>query len=150
MKSVLIWDGLIKTFVFVQKNGTAQDVWNVGAGVRDKNNFGKIISWNGRSNLNVWNDKHCDSISGSDGTIFPPVTDTSRILNIYHPDACRTLQFSYDSSGEFLEIPTWRYSFASNVFESLDLHPENECFCKETYQWCKKGGVFPIWPCVGG
>ncbi|ODM99400.1 Sensory neuron membrane protein 1, partial [Orchesella cincta] len=136
---------------FDDRNGTAEEIWTVGTGIRDKQNLGKIVSWNGKSSLDGWSDERCNKIDDStDGTIFPPVADTSRILDVFHPDACRSLQMSYVGPGEFIEIPTHRYSFASNTFESLDLHPENECFCKETYEWCKKGGVFPLWPCVGG
>lgn len=123
----------------------------VGTGIRDIETFGKIVSFNGQGSLQAWNDQRCDSLNdATDGTIFPPITGTSEVINIFHPDACRKLQMSYVAPGEFMEIPTMRYSFAGNVFESLDLHPENQCFCKETYEWCRKGGVFPVWPCVAG
>lgn len=112
--------------------------------------MGKIFSFNGKSSLDGWPSEYCNKIDGSDGTIFPPILDSSTLINAFHPDACRTIQMSHIGNGEFKEMPTLRYSFASNVFESLDLHPENECFCKETYEWCKKGGVFPVWPCVAG
>jgi hypothetical protein len=98
----------------------------------------------------VWKDEKCDRILGTDGTIFPPFVDKSRILNIYHPDVCRSLPLQYDSPGEFMGLSTLRFTFSPKLFASLKINPENQCFCKDTFEWCEKGGVLPLGPCFGG
>ena len=57
---------------------------------------------------------------------------------------------NYVRPGEHQGISTLLFTFAPNTFGSLTKFPENECYCKDTYQNCEKGGVMPIGPCQAG
>lgn len=136
--------------ILIQRNGTAEEVWVVQTGKKDFNNLGNVVSFNGMTKQDVWGDEKCDSIFGTDGTLFSPFVDKSRILQIYHPDVCRSLPMEYNSPGDFLGLSTLRFTFSNSLFESLSLHPENQCFCKDSNEYCEKGGVIPLGPCFGG
>jgi scavenger receptor class B protein 1 len=113
-------------------------------------NFGNIVSFNGKTNQENWGDGKCDAIKGTDGTVFPPFVDEQRKLDIFYPDVCRTIQMEYVSPGEYMGLPTLRFSFAKSVFGSLKEFPENSCYCKDTFEWCEKGGLMALGPCLGG
>jgi len=125
-------------------------VWIVRTGKDSLWSFGSIVSFNGMTKHDSWGDLKCDAISGTDGTIFPPFVDESRTLDIYYPDVCRTIQMDYATTGEFMGLSTLKFTFAPNVFGSLKKFPENKCYCKDNFEWCEKGGLMALGPCLGG
>jgi len=57
---------------------------------------------------------------------------------------------SYLRPGDHQGLSTMLFTFAPETFGSLKDFPENECFCKDTYEHCMKGGVMPLGKCHGG
>lgn len=49
----------------------------------------------------------------------------------------------YDSEvSVFNGVPAWRYKAPTNVFDSPDKNPENECYCDVSSGSCPPSGVF--------
>lgn len=53
--------------------------------------FGLIDKYNGRDHLPHWKTDACNSLEGSDGSIFPPHIEKDRTLFVYDKDVCRLL-----------------------------------------------------------
>lgn len=63
----------------------------VFTGSGDITRFGLVDNVNGINKLTHWKTDACNSIMGSDGSVFPPHIDRNRTLNVYDKDLCRLL-----------------------------------------------------------
>lgn len=76
---------------FLQKNRTNPDNVTMFTGATDITKFGLIDKYNGKSHLTHYTNDKCNSLMGSDGSIFPPhITKESKIY-LYDKDLCRLL-----------------------------------------------------------
>lgn len=71
---------LIKNIPDFQKNATISPKYEVHAGIKDNTKFGQIISWKGQKELSVWGEDSCNSINGSDTTVYSPMVTKDTIL----------------------------------------------------------------------
>lgn len=53
--------------------------------------YGIIDRYNFRDRLPHWSTDQCNSIAGSDGSIFPPHITRNDTLSVYDKDLCRLL-----------------------------------------------------------
>lgn len=53
------------------KNGTSSDRVTVNTGVDDIRRYGIIDNFNGRTHLPHWTTDACNTLAGTDGSIFP-------------------------------------------------------------------------------
>lgn len=74
-----------------KKNGTSPDRVTMFTGADDITKYGLIDKFNGRSHLPHWTTDRCNSLMGSDGSIFPPHITKNTTLYIYDKDLCRLL-----------------------------------------------------------
>lgn len=74
-----------------RKNGTQPDLYTVFTGRGDVTKYGMLERWNGKKGLGHWSTPHCDSVSGTDGSIFPPHITKHTILRVFDKDLCRAL-----------------------------------------------------------
>lgn len=81
-----------------RKNGTAADNYTVFTGQNDITKYGMLEKWNGKKGLGHWNSPLCDSVSGSDGSIFPPHIQKHTRLRVFDKDLCRALPLVYKVS----------------------------------------------------
>lgn len=77
--------------LFYGKNGTAPDLYTIFTGEGDVTKYGMLDVWNGKSSLGHWTTPECDSVMGSDGSIFPPYITKHSTLKIFDKDLCRVL-----------------------------------------------------------
>ncbi|CAG7821916.1 unnamed protein product, partial [Allacma fusca] len=56
----------------------------------------------------------------------------------------------YNQPSEMMGIPTLRFGFSPDLFGSVKEYPENQCYCQDTWEYCQKGGVVSLAPCIGG
>lgn len=77
------------------KNSTSRDNLTIFTGLKDISKYGLLDKWNGREKLDHWTEPYCDSVSGSDGSIFPPQITKESILKIFDKDLCRALPLIY-------------------------------------------------------
>lgn len=60
-------------------------------GATDITRFGLIDKYNGRSHMTHYKSEKCNSLMGSDGSIFPPHITKETTLYLYDKDLCRLL-----------------------------------------------------------
>lgn len=73
------------------KNGTTPDWYTIYTGQEDIGKYGILDKWNGKGNLGHWTTAECDSVAGSDGSIFPPRITKQTVLKVFDKDLCRAL-----------------------------------------------------------
>ena len=81
------------------KNNTVEDVLETNTGTAEVvlrldvryydlycqiGDIGQIVSFNNETSLKFWEDEACDSIKGSDGSVFPPFLSSSSKLHIFN------------------------------------------------------------------
>lgn len=129
------------------KNGTSNDVVTIFTGAADITKFGLIDNVNGKTQLPHWTNDECNSIQGSDGSIFPPHITHNTTLYIYDKDLCRRLPLRFQkevvaSAG----VPAYRFSPPEDVFASYEDKAENMCFCPHGPP-CAPAGFFNVSLC---
>ena len=73
--------------------------------------LGVITQLNGKESRPIWGDEHCDKISGTDGTMFPPklFQNPNSTLLVYSKEMCRALPLNFHGQSTAQDIPTLRY-----------------------------------------
>lgn len=56
----------------------------------------------------------------------------------------------FKKASEYMGIPTLRFGYKDSFLGSLKQYPENECYCKDCWEHCEKGGLFFLGGCLGG
>ena len=82
----------------------------ISTGTEDLRILGNTIAMNGKRTRNIWQDKKCDKIEGSDGSMFPPqlIRDHNYTLKVYAKEMCRPIRLQYYGHGHAKGIPTLR------------------------------------------
>ncbi|KAF9819198.1 hypothetical protein SFRURICE_019519 [Spodoptera frugiperda] len=112
--------------LFYGKNGTSNDVVTMFSGANDMTTYGIISHYNMRDRLQHWTSDACNSIAGSDGSIFPPHITMNDTLAVYDKDLCRLLPLKFLEEVTIDGIQGYRYTPPEDVFAN-DEH--NRCFC---------------------
>ncbi|CAH0548831.1 unnamed protein product [Brassicogethes aeneus] len=136
-----------------QKVGLSQDVITINTGAKDFNKIGVIEKINDDTDLHHWSTDECNSYKGTDGTTFPPkIIKDKRQVNFFIKQFCRAIPMNYEKEVTILngKIPAYKYTIPSEVFETSDVVPENQCFCDMKTSECPKKGVMNTSPCAFG
>ncbi|CAG2122895.1 unnamed protein product, partial [Medioppia subpectinata] len=112
------------------RNGTLDGPFEVYTGLSGTEDlFGYFKTWKNQKRLDWWKADSCNSINGSDGTIWPAFVDKSKRLDFYVPDVCRSLYVTFQEEAVHKGIKTYIYSAPDGVMAGSDTNPDNECFC---------------------
>ncbi|CAK1546431.1 unnamed protein product [Leptosia nina] len=138
--------------LLVTKNGTVSDRLTINTGENDKDKMNILEKFNGDDRLPYWGSSECNSIEGSDGTIFPPsMLDKNRTLFVFYGNLCRRLPFNYVKDVEISDgIELLRYSMPKTVFDDPANYPPNQCYCDIDTGSCPPRGVIDITTCTMG
>ena len=72
------------------RNGTLDGPFEVYTGLGGTQDlFGYFKTWKNKTKVDWWNTEECNTISGTDGTIWPPFVNKDERLNFFVPDVCR-------------------------------------------------------------
>jgi len=126
---------------FYGKNGSLGNKLELETGSAGIDTLGHIVSVNNKSKLTVWDDEECNSIQGTDGSMFPPFLTSESILHMFSSDLCRSL--SLTSTGERIHhqgLETMRFAPSKETFGDEDL----SCFDSAPK------GMFNVSACQGG
>ncbi|KAF9410824.1 hypothetical protein HW555_010205 [Spodoptera exigua] len=129
--------------LFYGKNGTSPDVVTMFSGANDMTTYGIISHYNMREKLQHWTSDQCNSIAGSDGSIFPPHITKNDTLAVYDKDLCRLLPLKFLEEVSLDGIQAYRYTPPEDVFAN-DEH--NRCFCPAGPP-CAPNGLFNVSLC---
>lgn len=142
---------------FYKKNDTWDDkadgIMTVSTGVDgDFTNIGRVLKWNGRSEVSYWKGKSCNTIQGTDGQFFHPFVQKDEKLDIFAPDLCRTLSIEFIKTTSIRTIELYRFGISSSFFKPIDFNDETKCYCvKRSHdakqKFCKLSGVVDVSSC---
>ncbi|KAL1131950.1 hypothetical protein AAG570_011561 [Ranatra chinensis] len=137
---------IFKFSFFGSKNGTIDDGrLEVKRGVKDAKEVGKVVSFNGKSELDVWSGAECNALRGTDSTIFPPFLTPQDDIVSFAPDLCRSLGAKYQYPIVYQGIPGNHYTA---TLGDMSNNAEEKCFCPSENK-CLKKGAFDITKCAG-
>lgn len=83
------------------KNGTSPDKYTIYTGQGDITKYGMLEKWNGKMGLGHWTTPECDSVMGTDGSIFPPHITKNTVLKVFDKDLCRALPLVFQVSQNY-------------------------------------------------
>ncbi|XP_026544879.1 scavenger receptor class B member 1, partial [Notechis scutatus] len=128
--------------LFSDLNNSHSGLFTVFTGVDNINKTHMVDSWNGLKEVSYWHSEECNMINGTAGEIWPPFMTPSSPVELYAPDACRSLKLNYTQSGNFKGIPVYRYMAPKTLFANGTIYPPNEGFCP-----CRQSGIQNISSC---
>ncbi|XP_076618652.1 epithelial membrane protein isoform X1 [Colletes latitarsis] len=112
------------------KNATMPDRFTIFTGQRDITKYGILDKWNGKGSLGHWTTPECDSIAGSDGSIFPPRINQQTVLKIFDKDLCRALPLVFKEEVTTPGgVPGYRFVPSKDAFGSPSRVESQRCFC---------------------
>ncbi|KAL7302086.1 hypothetical protein TKK_0005315 [Trichogramma kaykai] len=122
----------------------------VKRGIRDLQDLTKIVSYDNRTKLDVWDDEGCDRLHGTDGSLFHPFLDRGgrEHLTTYTPQFCRSLVARFEAKvGLRAGVQLLRYTTDLGV-DGLGT-AEHKCYCPGGRIACPRRGVFDLFKCQG-
>ena len=99
-------------------------------GKNDILDLGSIVNFDNKTRLDTWyddtsQDKVCNEIHGTDGSLYPPFVKKDQVFHIFNKDMCRALPIEYSETVMHFEMETYRFVPGKTAFSSDD----NSCFC---------------------
>ncbi|KAJ8915889.1 hypothetical protein NQ315_015502 [Exocentrus adspersus] len=147
-----IWElqgrGLISCHVSGQenlKNATPGKRIKALRGLNSYKDIGRIVEFDGEEKISAWPTDECNTIKGTDGTIFPPLLDKEAGLVSFAPDLCRSLIAVYEHDTKYDGIPVRHYSA---TLGDMSRNEDEKCYCP-TPETCLKKGIMDLYKCVG-
>ncbi|KAK0097725.1 hypothetical protein PV326_014253 [Microctonus aethiopoides] len=134
-----------KFALFGHRNGTVSpDRIRVKRGLKNVLEVGVVTEFNGESKLNYWAEEgNCNTLNGTDSTIFHPYLYQDEDIVSFAPDLCRSMGAKFQKKSDVAGIASNRYTV-----EIGDMSKDSElkCFCP-TNTTCLKKGLFDLFNC---
>jgi len=139
---------------FYGKNNTEDKEFQINTGKHDILDLGSIVKYDNKTHLSAWYDdkeaagdeKTCNRIHGTDGSLFPPHVKENQIFHIFNKDICRSLPIEYKETVQHFGMDTLRFVPHRTAFTSQD----SSCFCPPGNVGCAPEGMFNVSTCQGG
>ncbi|XP_075996074.1 scavenger receptor class B member 1 isoform X2 [Genypterus blacodes] len=128
--------------LFAEFNNSDSGLFTIFTGQDDIRNVHKVDSWNGLKQLSYWRTPQCNMINGTAGQMWPPFMTKESTLPFYSPDACRSMELVYQSSGEMEGIPLYRFVASKTLFANGTDYAPNQGFCP-----CRQSGLLNVSSC---
>ncbi|KAJ8687777.1 hypothetical protein QAD02_023571 [Eretmocerus hayati] len=112
-------------------------------GVKNMMDVGLVTEYQGKKTIDKWNDPYCDTINGTDGTIFHPFRDESEDVIFFTGEICRTMTATFMEKSHAAGMQTNRYTIMID-----DTVPSQKCYCPSNIN-CPKKGIMDLYECVG-
>lgn len=96
--------------------------------------------------MDTWDEEgNCNTIKGTDGTIFPPNLKKSDGIWAFVPDLCRSVGTVYEKPSSYAGLPASRF-----ILKIGDMRDNgNECYCSDPPEKCPLYGTLDLKPCLG-
>lgn len=85
-------------------------MYKVFRGIKNFRNVGRVISFDGDTEMDAWQGEECNKYKGTDSTIFPPLMSKEEGIWAYEPTLCLSLGAYYIGPSKYMGIPTLRYT----------------------------------------
>ena len=92
--------------ILIGKNNSEDGEFKIFTGVGDVSKLGTIVTFNNKTTEDIWfkseedDGSECNSIKGSDGSLFPPFVTKNQTFYIYNKEMCRSLPLQFSVSRE--------------------------------------------------
>ncbi|ODM92316.1 Platelet glycoprotein 4 [Orchesella cincta] len=129
---------------YLGKNNTDDGEYVIRSGKNNPQEFGQIVSWNGKTKLNYYSG-FCNLINGTDGSLAPPFLTKDSLIRFFSSDICRSIFVMFREEVNVGGIQAFRFKMpdAKTIFAHKDF-----CFCpKGKNNECFKYGVLSMAPC---
>lgn len=128
----------------LQTNGSSIGRFKVFRGKKNIRDLGRVLEYNGATEMDAWYEDECNQINGTDGTIFPPFYEKEEGYTIFIPQMCRSLTAEYQRPSKYAGIKTNHYTLS---FDVSKYGPAN-CYCRD-HEQCPPEGMLDLFPCIG-
>ncbi|XP_015679504.1 platelet glycoprotein 4 isoform X1 [Protobothrops mucrosquamatus] len=137
--------------VFYPFNDTSDGPYRIYSGKNNISQTGIIHSYKNNRTLEYWQ-SYCAMVNGTDAASFHPFVDKSDVLYFFSADICRSISAIFDTENTVKEILLYRFPISPKAFASLDINPDNICFCTEMElsRNCSLRGILDVSSCKGG
>lgn len=76
-------------YLFFQKNATLGKRMKVDRGIKSSERVGKVLEFDGKTDIRLWSTAECNQFRGTDGWIIPPLLKAEDGISFYSIDLCR-------------------------------------------------------------
>lgn len=118
-------------------NGSEIGMYKVHRGIRQSSDVGRIITLDGKTEMDKWDGDECNQYKGTDGTIFPPGLNNEDGLWVYEPNLCLSIGASYVTDSNYRGIPTTRFGLD---FGDAMKDEKLQCYCYNPPTDCPRQG----------
>uniref|UniRef100_A0A0B7ADR5 Lysosome membrane protein 2 n=1 Tax=Arion vulgaris TaxID=1028688 RepID=A0A0B7ADR5_9EUPU len=132
--------------LFYNKNNSNDGLYQIYSGLDGVQDYGEIVTWNGKSKLDYWNSEITNMINGSDGTIYPPFVDSSETKYLFSSDLCRSLGLVYKNTVNIKGIDLDQFVAPDIMFANVTVNPYNAGFCSPPGN-CLPSGLLNVSVC---
>nr|AQN78521.1 sensory neuron membrane protein 1 [Meteorus pulchricornis] len=132
--------------LFGHQNGTAsRDRIKVKRGLKQILDVGVVQTFNNKTKLDTWVEKgNCNTLNGTDSTIFHPFLYDNEDIVSFSSDICRSVSARFQQKSSVGGIKTNRYTASLG---DMSKDPEIKCLCP-TEDTCLKKGLMDLFNCV--
>nr|QDD67778.1 sensory neuron membrane protein [Galeruca daurica] len=127
------------------KNGTEQKRIKALRGTKNYHDVGRIVEYDESPVMSTWPTDECNEISGTDGTVFPPMLLKEEGLVSFAPDLCRSLKAFWVRKTKYDGIPVNEYTASLG---DMSKNENEKCYCY-TPETCLKKGLMDLYKCAG-
>ncbi|XP_075225476.1 protein croquemort-like [Lycorma delicatula] len=133
---------------FYTRNGSDEfdGYFNMETGTERLDKIGKLDTWNFKNHTTFYDDD-CSEINGSAGEFWPPNQNRTVPLEMYSPDLCRSISFTYLEDRTVNGIQGLTYILDKELLDNGTHVKENLCYCSGE---CSPSGVINVTTCHYG
>ncbi|XP_071798477.1 scavenger receptor class B member 1-like [Asterias amurensis] len=110
------------------RNDTEFGEYTVFTGVENISSVNLVDKFNGLPELNHWTSDYANQIVGTDGMMYHQDIKEDELLNLFHPDLCRSMPYTYVKDDELKGVPLKMFGIAPWAYQNSSVFPENEGF----------------------
>ena len=130
--------------IILQSNATSIGRYKVIRGKKNIRDLGRVLEYNGLTELDAWYEDECNVVTGTDGTIFAPFHEKEEGFTVFIPQMCRAIRTDYQYPSSFAGINTNRHTMSFDVTK----YGESNCYCRNGEE-CPPKGILDLFPCTG-
>ncbi|XP_076281251.1 sensory neuron membrane protein 1 isoform X2 [Lasioglossum baleicum] len=117
----------------------------VKRGRKNYKDLGRVIEFNGEPALTIYDGEYCNTLNGTDATIFPPLMTREDSIISFSPEICRSVTAPYRYDSKIKGLHTYHFSADYGDVKS---NPDEKCFCS-TPDTCLDKDLMDLEKCVG-
>ncbi|BHF75090.1 Belongs to the cd36 [Sparganum proliferum] len=141
-----------KVGIMFGKNGTDSGPFTIDTGVNDISQVGRILTYQGKSTVDVWSSAEASMINGTDGSQLAPGLKHDSTRYIFAHDLCRSFLLEVKGPGKLTnseDLKVYLIGGTPQTALPASQYPYNEGFCapKTPGPKCPPQGLFDLSSC---